>query len=317
MLGLSDSTLYVDQKTGRILPAVGPLGVKVVSIEFALPSDDTAVIWRAPLVNQALRDFIAQVEWGQLDVLVVDLPPGTGDAPLTIAQSLQGGLDGSIIVTIPTEISRRIVVKAVDFSRKLNIRVAGVVENMGVDRAILASDRVFAGADTWATAHVLAKTIEKYVPDYDLVVAGEETIDSTTAHIGAQTASWLGVPYVYYVYDAEVKGRTLIVRRFLEDEGVDEVYEVEMPAVISVLKGSQVPRETRLSRKLIAREHIQIISNNDLKLEPECVGLRGSPTVVAGLAPATYPPRKRVVIQGEPQEIVKKLVEILRQEGVI
>jgi len=188
---------------------------------------------------------------------------------------------------------------------------------MGVDRAILASDRAFAGADTWATAHVLAKTIEKYVPDYDLVVAGEETIDSTTAHIGAQTASWLGVPYVYYVYDAEVKGKTLIARRFLEDEGIDEVYEVEMPAVISVLKGSQVPRETRLSRKLIAREHIQVISNNDLKLEPECVGLRGSPTVVAGLAPATYLPRKRVVIQGEPQEIVKKLVEILRQEGVV
>lgn len=130
MLGLSDSTLYVDQKTGKIIPVVGPLGIKVVSIEFALPSDDTAVIWRAPLVNQALRDFIAQVEWGSLDVLVVDLPPGTGDAPLTIAQSLQGGLDGSVIVTIPTEISRRIVLKAIDFSRKLNIRVAGVVENM-------------------------------------------------------------------------------------------------------------------------------------------------------------------------------------------
>ncbi|ABP49661.1 MAG: Mrp/NBP35 family ATP-binding protein [Pyrobaculum arsenaticum] len=130
MLGVSDSTLYVDQKTGKIIPVVGPLGIKVVSIEFALPSDDTAVIWRAPLVNQALRDFIAQVEWGPLDVLVVDLPPGTGDAPLTIAQSLQGGLDGSIIVTIPTEISRRIVLKSIDFSRKLNIRVAGVVENM-------------------------------------------------------------------------------------------------------------------------------------------------------------------------------------------
>jgi len=188
---------------------------------------------------------------------------------------------------------------------------------MGVDRAILASDRVFAGADTWATAHVLAKTIEKYVPDYDLVVAGEETIDSTTAHIGAQTASWLGVPYVYYVYDAEIKGRTLIARRFLEDEGVDEVFEVEMPAVISVLKGSQVPREVRLSRRLNAREYIQIVSNKELGLEPDCVGLRGSPTVVAGMGPATYPPRKKVVIQGEPAEVVKKLVEILKQEGVL
>ncbi|NAZ33992.1 MAG: P-loop NTPase, partial [Pyrobaculum sp.] len=123
-------TLYVEQKTGKIVPVTGPLGIRVVSIEFALPSDDTAVIWRAPLVNQALRDFVAQVDWGPLDVLVVDLPPGTGDAPLTIAQSLQGGLDGSVVVTIPTEISRRIVLKSIDFSRKLNIRVAGVVENM-------------------------------------------------------------------------------------------------------------------------------------------------------------------------------------------
>ena len=130
MLGLSDVTLYVEQKTGKIVPVTGPLGIRVVSIEFALPSDDTAVIWRAPLVNQALRDFVAQVDWGPLDVLVVDLPPGTGDAPLTIAQSLQGGLDGSVVVTIPTEISRRIVLKSIDFSRRLNIRVAGVVENM-------------------------------------------------------------------------------------------------------------------------------------------------------------------------------------------
>jgi ATP-binding protein involved in chromosome partitioning len=130
MLGITDATLYVDQKSGKIIPAQGPFGIKVVSIEFALPSDDTAVIWRAPLVNQALRDFIAQVDWGPLDVLVVDLPPGTGDAPLTIAQSLQGGLDGSVVVTIPTEISRRIVLKSIDFSRKLNIKVAGIVENM-------------------------------------------------------------------------------------------------------------------------------------------------------------------------------------------
>ncbi len=130
MLGLTQSVMYADEKSGKITPVTGPLGIEVVSIDFALPSDDTAVIWRAPLVNQALRDFISQVEWGPLDVLIVDLPPGTGDAPLTIAQSLQGGLDGSIIVTIPTDISRRIVLKSIDFSRRLNIRVAGVVENM-------------------------------------------------------------------------------------------------------------------------------------------------------------------------------------------
>jgi len=188
---------------------------------------------------------------------------------------------------------------------------------MGVDKAILASDKAFAGADTWATAYVLAKTVEKYIPDYDLIITGEETTDGGTAHVGAQVASWLGVPYVYYVYDVEVKGKNLIVRRFLEDEGIDEVYEVEMPAVISVLKGSQIPREIRLSRKLVAREHLKVVANDELKLDPECVGLRGSPTVITDMAPATYPPRRRVVIQGGPREIVEKLVEILRGERVV
>ncbi len=188
---------------------------------------------------------------------------------------------------------------------------------MGVDRAILASDRAFAGADTWATAHVLAKTIEKYVPDFDLVVTGEETIDSTTAHIGAQTASWLGVPYLYYVYNAEVRGRTLIAKRFLEDEGVDEVYELKMPAVISVLRSSQIPREVKLSRKLTAREHLQIVDNSKLGLDQDCVGLRGSPTMVVGMSPAAYPPRKRIVISGAPGEVAKKVAEVLRELGVV
>lgn len=223
---------------------------------------------------------------------------------------------------------------AVEFALKLRDRYGGEVValsmappsglpalesliGMGVDRAILASDRVFAGADTWATAHVLAKTIERYIPDYDLIVTGEETIDSTTAHIAAQIASWLGVPYVYYVYDAEVRGKTLVARRFLEDEGLDEIYELEMPAVISVLKGSQVAREVKLSRKLFARDYIQLVSNKELGLDVECVGLKGSPTVVAGLTRATYPPRKKVLIQGEPAEVVKKLIEVLKQEGVV
>lgn len=129
MLGLSGMGLQTDE-AGRIYPVVGPLGVKVVSIEFALPSDETAVIWRAPLVNRALEEFLGSVEWGELDALVIDLPPGTGDAPLTIAQKLQNDLDGTIVVTIPSEISRRIVLKSIDFSAKLNVPVAGIVENM-------------------------------------------------------------------------------------------------------------------------------------------------------------------------------------------
>ncbi|KUO84061.1 MAG: electron transfer flavoprotein subunit beta [Thermoproteus sp. CIS_19] len=188
---------------------------------------------------------------------------------------------------------------------------------MGVDRAILATDRVFAGADTWATSFVLAKTIEKYVPDYTLILAGEETIDSTTAHVGAQVASHLNIPYVYYVYDAEIQGNKVRVRRFLEDEGVDEFYEMGLPALVSVAKGTQMPREISLSRKLNAREKIMQVTNKELGLDAECVGLKGSPTFVAAQTGATFPPRKRRIFQGDPREAVRALVEELKKEGLL
>jgi ATP-binding protein involved in chromosome partitioning len=130
MLGVASRPLQVDEEDKKILPVEGPLGIRVVSVDFLLPGDDVAVIWRAPMLNKVLRELLANVKWGSIDALVVDLPPGTGDAPLTVAQSLHGAIDGSIIVTIPTEISRRIVIKAIDFSRRLRIRVAGIVENM-------------------------------------------------------------------------------------------------------------------------------------------------------------------------------------------
>lgn len=187
---------------------------------------------------------------------------------------------------------------------------------MGVDRAILATDRLFAGADTWATSYVLAETIRKYVPDYDLIVAGEETIDSTTAHVGSQTASHLDIPYVYYVVDAEINGRKIRVRRFLEDEGVDEFYEMDLPALISVAKGTQMPREVSLLRKLGARDRIQLVSNNELGLDPECVGLKGSPTFVATQTGAAFPPRKKKIFT-DPKEGVKALVEELKKEGLL
>lgn len=130
MLGISAESLRVDEEGKRIIPAIGPAGVRAVSIDFLLPSDEVAVIWRAPLMSQVIMEFLSSVDWGSIDVLVIDLPPGTGDAPLTIAQQLKNSIDGAILVTIPSEISRRIVVKCIDFARKLNIPIAGIVENM-------------------------------------------------------------------------------------------------------------------------------------------------------------------------------------------
>lgn len=129
LLGLVGANLYLSEDE-KIIPAEGPFGIKVVSMDFLLPTEDTAVIWRGALVDRAIRDFLSSVLWGELDVLFIDLPPGTGDAPLTIAQALANELTGSIIVTAPSDVSKRIVQKALDFSRKVKVSITGVIENM-------------------------------------------------------------------------------------------------------------------------------------------------------------------------------------------
>jgi ATP-binding protein involved in chromosome partitioning len=112
-----------------IFPATGPLGIRVVSMDFLLPSDESPVIWRGPLKMKAIQQFLSDIVWGELDFLFIDLPPGTGDEPLSVMQLLPD-MDGVVIVTIPSEVSQIVVKKAVTFSRQLNIPVIGIVENM-------------------------------------------------------------------------------------------------------------------------------------------------------------------------------------------
>jgi ATP-binding protein involved in chromosome partitioning len=114
---------------GLIFPVVGPLGVKVVSMDFLLPSDESPVIWRGPLKMRAIKQFLSDITWGELDFLFVDLPPGTGDEPLSVMQLIPD-MDGVVIVTIPSEVSQIVVKKAVTFTRQLGIPVIGVIENM-------------------------------------------------------------------------------------------------------------------------------------------------------------------------------------------
>ena len=112
-----------------IFPAMGPMGIKVVSMDFLLPSDEAPVIWRGPLKSRAISQFLADIVWGDLGFLFIDLPPGTGDESLSIMQLIPE-MDGVVIVTIPSEVSQIVVKKAVTFSRKLNIPVIGIIENM-------------------------------------------------------------------------------------------------------------------------------------------------------------------------------------------
>ena len=117
-------------KTGPpgAFPVDGPLGIKVMSIDFFLP-EQAPTIWRGPLKMRAIRQFLTDIVWGELDFLFIDLPPGTGDEPLSIAQLLPE-MDGVVIVTMPTGLSSSVVKKAITFAERLNMPIIGVIENM-------------------------------------------------------------------------------------------------------------------------------------------------------------------------------------------
>jgi Mrp family chromosome partitioning ATPase len=100
----------------------------VVSMEMVMGDKDTAVIWRGPLKISAIRQFISDIEWGQLDFLIVDSPPGTGDEPLTVAQTIPDA--EALVITTPQEISLADVRKSINFCRQVNMKILGVVENM-------------------------------------------------------------------------------------------------------------------------------------------------------------------------------------------
>ena len=127
MLGMKGQRLQVGPPGA--FPAVGPMGIKVVSMDFLLPSDESPVIWRGPLKMGVIRQFLSEIVWGDLDFLFIDLPPGTGDEPLSVIQLLPE-LDGVIIVTIPSEVSRDVVKKAVTFARMVGAPIIGIIENM-------------------------------------------------------------------------------------------------------------------------------------------------------------------------------------------
>ena len=118
----------VGGETG-ILPVLSRTGIKIMSTNLLLPHEDDAIIWRGPLIGKAITEFWEDVLWGRLDCLIVDLPPGTADAPLTVMQSLP--LSGVIIVFSPQQLTAMVVRKAVRMAREtMHIPILGVVENM-------------------------------------------------------------------------------------------------------------------------------------------------------------------------------------------
>lgn len=110
-----------------IFPAVTAKGIKVMSVNLLLENDDDPVIWRGPVIAGVVKQFWSDVLWGEVDYLLVDMPPGTGDVPLTVFQSLP--VNGVVIVTSPQELVNMIVKKAYNMADKMNIPILGIVEN--------------------------------------------------------------------------------------------------------------------------------------------------------------------------------------------
>jgi ATP-binding protein involved in chromosome partitioning len=113
---------------GKTIEPLARFGIKLMSIGFLLEDAKAAVIWRGPMLHGALQQFMKDVSWGELDFLVIDLPPGTGDVALTLSQKVK--VTGAVVVTTPQAVATDDVYKSVSMMRKVNIPVLGVVENM-------------------------------------------------------------------------------------------------------------------------------------------------------------------------------------------
>lgn len=111
-----------------IIPPTADIGIKIISINFFLPNEDDPVVWRGPMLAGAVKQFWEEVDWGDLDYMIVDLPPGTGDVPLTVMQSLP--VTGIVIVSSPQDLANMVVKKTIKMAKKMNIDILGMVENM-------------------------------------------------------------------------------------------------------------------------------------------------------------------------------------------
>jgi Mrp family chromosome partitioning ATPase len=186
MMGLTGHRLHVEE--GRIHPAEGHLGVKVISMAFLLEDEDTPVVWRGPIKLGAIQQFIGDVQWGQLDYLIIDFPPGTSDEPLTVAQNLPD-IDGMVIVTTPQDVALLDSRKSISFANSLKVGVIGVIENMS---GYTLRGKAPAGAEI-EVAGPGGKTMKATAND-----AGEwtTTLDIFKSGGGKKTAEEFNVPFL-------------------------------------------------------------------------------------------------------------------------
>ncbi len=172
MFGIEDQKPRVGEK--GIMPVMASENLKVMSIGLLLDSKDTPVIWRGPAKMGAIKQFLEEVDWGVLDYLIIDLPPGTGDEPLSIAQ-LIGKITGAVVVTTPQDVALTSVRKSLNFASMLNVPIIGMVENMNGIICPHCNEKI----DVFGKGGV-----EKASEDFDVPILGTLPIDTKIAASG-------------------------------------------------------------------------------------------------------------------------------------
>lgn len=185
---------------------------------------------------------------------------------------------------------------------------------MGVDRAILLSDKAFAGADTLATSYVLAVAIKK-IGEFDLILSGKQAIDGDTAQVGPGIAEWLNIPQLTYIRKLEVNGDKIRAERVLEDSF--EVVEAPLPALVTVTKDINDPRYPSLKGLLRAKkEEIAIWGLSNLSVERKRVGADGSPTQVIKVF-TPRPAGKGEILSGDISEVADRLIREIKKRKIV
>ena len=170
MYGLTGPAEALDEN--QILPVLTENGIKVMSLNLIMPDPEQAVVWRGPIIAGVVKQFWTDVVWGELDYLLVDMPPGTGDVPLTVFQSLP--VDGIFIVTSPQDLVRMIVAKAVNMAKLMEIPVLGVIENYSYLKC----------PDCGKKIEVFGKSrVEEIAKEMGIALAGQIPIESSYAEM--------------------------------------------------------------------------------------------------------------------------------------
>jgi electron transfer flavoprotein beta subunit len=189
---------------------------------------------------------------------------------------------------------------------------------LGADRAVLISDRKFAGADTWATALTLAAAIKFAVPDFSLILMGKQAIDGDTAQVGPEVAEILSLPQITYGVNVQLTPNKKSIQAKRETENGYEVLEARLPAMVSISKGEPVRRVPSFQDIINARlKEVSFLSADDLGLDETELGLKGSYTQVVKVFP---PQQKQGGLKFEdidPEVAARKIAAFLREGNFI